>query len=224
MAGQCVAPYRQRGQHDGNAAEAIGEAVGRPTRRFVPVQSAEPDAGLRVHRARARRRGNRTAQVTQIRGVVAAVGLGVAPGIEPRRGRVPAILEDAENGLPALAREILAERLEQLRSFDHRVAHDDRQIAQLAAWLGRVPKPPSGGGKFRLGAITKRGDADLRKLRLHGARRVLATGARRDDANSRWAKGLKERRGANVAAVALAATPARSIWALPATGEAYRAA
>ncbi|MGH8717007.1 MAG: hypothetical protein ACREUI_09865, partial [Burkholderiales bacterium] len=59
---------------------------------------------------------------------------------------------------------------------------------------------------------------------LPGARSVLARLARREDAKSRWAKSIQERRGANVAAVALAAKPARIVWAMLAKGEAYRAA
>ncbi|MGH8711077.1 MAG: IS110 family transposase, partial [Burkholderiales bacterium] len=104
---------------------------------------------------------------------------------------------------------------------DARVFESGRQFA---AWLGMVPRQHSSGGQFRLGAITKRGDAYLRRLLIHGARSVLATIGRREDAKSRWAKSIQERRGANVAAVALAAKHARIIWARLAKGEAYRAA
>jgi transposase len=264
MAGQFVAPYRKSGKNDGNDAEAICEAVGRPNMRFVPVKSEEQEAVLMVHRARERMVESRTAQANQIRGLLAEFGLVVAPGIEKLRCQAPGILEDAENGLPALARETLNELLKQLRYFDERVAHYDRQIAQLAAasesaqrlmavagigpltatalvasvgdaklfhsgrqlaaWLGMVPRQHSSGGKFRLGAITKRGDVYLRKLLIHGARSVIASLSRREDAKSLWAKSLKERRGANVAAVALAAKHARIIWAILAKGEAYRPA
>lgn len=166
--------------------------------------------------------------------------------------------------MPALARETLNELLKQLRHFDERVAHYDRQTAQLAAasepaqrlmavagigpltatalvasvgdakvfhsgrqlaaWLGLVPRQHSSGGKIRLGRITKRGDVYLRKLLIHGARSVIATLSRRHDAKSLWVQGLKERRSANGAAVALAAKHARIVWALLARGEAYRAA
>lgn len=53
MAGQFVAPYRKSGKNDGNDAEAICEAVGRPNRRFVLVKSEEQQAVVMVHRARA---------------------------------------------------------------------------------------------------------------------------------------------------------------------------
>ena len=53
IAPQFVAPYRKNDKHDGNDAEAIGEAVGRPHMRFVPVKDVGPQAVLTVHRARA---------------------------------------------------------------------------------------------------------------------------------------------------------------------------
>ncbi|MGH8550037.1 MAG: hypothetical protein ACRERU_15840 [Methylococcales bacterium] len=52
---------------------------------------------------------------------------------------------------------------------------------------------------------------------------MLATRGRREDAKSCWAKSLQERRGANVAAVALAAKHARIVWAMLTKGEVYRA-
>jgi transposase len=133
MAGQFVAPYRKSGKNDGNDAEDICEAVGRPNMRFVPVKSEEQQAVLMVHRARTLVIESRTAQVNQIRGLLAEFGLVVAQGIDKLRGQLPGLLEDAENGLPTLARETLAELLEQWRYLDQRVAHYDRQIAQWAA-------------------------------------------------------------------------------------------
>ena len=53
MAPVFVAPYRKSGKNDGNDAEAICEAVARPNMRFVPIKSAEQQAVLMLHRARA---------------------------------------------------------------------------------------------------------------------------------------------------------------------------
>ena len=264
MAGQFVAPYRKSGKNDANDAEAICEAVGRPTMRFVAVKSEEQQAVLMVHRARELMVENRTAQVNQIRGLLAEFGLVVPEGIENLRRQWSGILENAENGLPTLARETLSDLIEQVRHWDARVAHYDRQIAQLAAqsepaqrlmklegvgpltatalvasvgnaqvfdsgrqfaaWLGMVPRQHSSGGKVRLGSITKRGDPYLRKLLIHGARSVMSTLSRRSDAKSRWVQQIKDRSGANIAAVALAAKHARIIWALLTKGEAYQPA
>ena len=94
---------------------------------------------------------------------------------------------------------------------------------QFAAWLGLVPRQYSTGGKVRLGKITKRGDVYLRTLLVHGARSVLSRLNEKMDRASAWLRSLMDRRGYRRAAVALAAKNARTIWAMLAKGEAYRA-
>ena len=118
MAAQFVIPYRQRGKNDANDAEAICEAVGRPNMRFVAIKSEEQQSVLTVHRARTLVVANRTAQVNQIRGLLGEFGLVVPKGVARLRRELPGILEHAENGLPALAREVLAGLLEQFHEFD----------------------------------------------------------------------------------------------------------
>ena len=85
---------------------------------------------------------------------------------------------------------------------------------ELAAWLGLVPRQHSTGGRPRLLGISKRGDRYLRCLLIHGARAALRTAGRHEDRRSRWAVGVEERRGKNVAAVALANKNARAAWAV----------
>ena len=97
-------------------------------------------------------------------------------------------------------------------------AAEFRNGRELAAWLGLVPRQRTTGGKPTLLGISKRGDRHLRTLMIHGARSALRTAAKRDDRRSRWALDLQERRGANVAAVALANKNARTAWALLAGG------
>jgi transposase len=92
---------------------------------------------------------------------------------------------------------------------------------QVAAWLGLVPRQDSSGGKPKLLGISKRGDVYLRTLLIHGARAVVKTAARKDDAQSRWINELVKRRNANIAAVALANKNARVVWALLTRTEAY---
>ena len=132
MAAQFVIPYRKRGKNDANDAEAICEAVGRPNMHFVAIKSEEQQSVLMVHRARTLVVANRTAQVNQIRGLLGEFGLVVPKGVARLRRELPGILEDAENGLPALAREVLAGLLDQFHDFDTRVAAYDRQIRALA--------------------------------------------------------------------------------------------
>jgi transposase len=262
MAPQFVRPYRKNPKNDGNDAEAICEAVSRPNMRFVPVKSVAQQAILMAHRARELLVGDRTALANQIRGLLTEYGIVVPQGIARLRRALPLVLEDAENGLPGLAREVIVELQDRLQDLDQRLATYDRRIAQLAsqntiaqrlmqlegvgavtataivatigngkafkngrqfaAWLGLVPRQYSSGGKQRLGHISKRGDVYLRTLLIHGARSVLRLTGQRTDAKSRWAERLKQRRGNNIAAVALAAKHARMMWAMLARDQEYR--
>ncbi|HEY6370867.1 MAG TPA: IS110 family transposase [Candidatus Sulfotelmatobacter sp.] len=103
-------------------------------------------------------------------------------------------------------------------------AHVFKNGRHMAAWLGLVPRQYSTGGKARLLGISKRGDRYLRTLLIHGARSALRVMGRRGDRRSRWAIEVAQRRGANIATVALANKTARIAWAMLAHGENYRAA
>jgi transposase len=132
MAAKFVIPYGQRAKNDANDAEAICEAVGRPDMRFVAIKSEEQQSVLMVHRARSLVMASRTAQVNQIRGLLAEFGIVVSQGVARLRRELPGILEDAENGLSALAREVFARLLEQFRDFDRQAVAYDRHIRALA--------------------------------------------------------------------------------------------
>ena len=92
---------------------------------------------------------------------------------------------------------------------------------QMAASLGLTPKQHSSGGKDRLLGISKRGNAYLRCLFIHGARSVIRTAAQKDDRLSQWVTGIAARRHTNVAAVALANKTARIAWAMLRSGTDY---
>ena len=81
-----------------------------------------------------------------------------------------------------------------------------------------MPGQTGTGGKRRLLGMSKRGDAYLRTLLIHGARSVLQH-AKEPGA---WVRQLRQRRPANVVAVALANKMARTIWALLAHGREYQ--
>ena len=85
---------------------------------------------------------------------------------------------------------------------------------EFAAWLGLTPRQRSTGGRTVLGGVSKRGDRYLRSLLIHGARAALRMAPKREDRRSRWAVSVHGRRGANIAAVALANKNARTAWAL----------
>lgn len=89
-----------------------------------------------------------------------------------------------------------------------------RNGRQFAAWLGLVPRQESSGGKPRLLGISKRGDVYIRKQLVHGARSVLYNAHKKTDRRSVWATAVKNRRGWNKAAVAMANKNARVIWAI----------
>jgi transposase len=89
---------------------------------------------------------------------------------------------------------------------------------EFAAWLGLVPGHVGTGGKIRLLGISKRGDAYLRTLLIHGARSVVLC----SKAPSEWLKSMLIRRPKNVVIVALANKIARTIWALVAYERRYQ--
>lgn len=94
----------------------------------------------------------------------------------------------------------------------------------FSAWLGLVPGQHSTGGKTVLLGISKRGNAYLRTLFIHGARSVLNHSAKKTDRFSLWAQSVLERRGHNKACVAVANKMARMAWVIMAKGETYRVA
>lgn len=131
MAPQFVKPYVKSNKNDAADAEAICEAVARPTMRFVPVKTAEQQAILAVHRARQGFVKARTAQANQIRGLVAEFGIVMPKGLAHIAKRVPEILEDAENGLPETMRPLVERLAAHLKELDRET---DELEAQTQAW------------------------------------------------------------------------------------------
>jgi len=128
MAPQFVKPYVKTNKSDRNDAEAICEAVARPNMRFVPVKTGEQQAVLSVHRARQGFVKARTAQANQIRGLLAEFGIVIPQGIGHIAKRLPEILEDAENALPGMMRQLLQRLGENLKAMDRQVGELERQI------------------------------------------------------------------------------------------------
>src|SRR5215216_6728112 len=81
IAPQLVKPYVKRGKNDAADAEALCEAMSRPTMRFVPVKTAEQQAALMMIGLRDRLIRNRTQLANAIRGYAAEFGLIAATGI-----------------------------------------------------------------------------------------------------------------------------------------------
>lgn len=96
-----------------------------------------------------------------------------------------------------------------------------RSARDLAAWLGLVPRQATTGGKPRLLGITKRGNAYLRTLLIHGARAALPSLSASSTAMGEWMRGLLGRAHKNKVVVALAGNLARIAWAVLCSGEIY---
>jgi transposase len=75
--------------------------------------------------------GNRTALVNQVRGLLSERGIIIPQGINKVREQLPLILEDAENDLTVLSREMFAEQYESLKVLDKEIKEQDRRISRL---------------------------------------------------------------------------------------------
>ena len=128
MAPKFVAPYRKSEKNDGNDAEAICEAVTRPSMRFVPVKSVEQQALLALHRVRQGFVVERTAIINRLRGLMTEFGVVMAlRSVTVRRQAAT-----AAEALPELARGAIGDLLEQLRRLDERIEAYDQQIQAQA--------------------------------------------------------------------------------------------
>ncbi len=264
IAPQYVKPYVKGNKNDYNDAEGIAEAAQRANMRFVPIKTVAQQDIQNFHRQRERLKKERTALVNQVRGLLAEYGIVINKGVIAVREGLPDILEDAENDLTTLSRELFAELLEELQRLDQRFGGCEKRMhvinqehavcrrlddilgigpitasatyaaagdgkdfvngRHFSAWIGLVPGQHSTGGKTTLLGISKRGNAYLRTLFIHGARAVLQHSAKKTDRFSLWAQALLERRGYNKACVAVANKMARMAWVIMAKGETYRSA
>jgi transposase len=140
MAPQFVKPYVKSNKNDANDAEAICEAVARPTMRFVAVKTIAQQDIQAIHRVRSELVSHRTAKVNQIRGLLAEYGLAVGRRIEVLRTALPLLLEDAENGLTLDFRILLDELRQDLINLDERVQVMDKKIKTLANSHGEAKR------------------------------------------------------------------------------------
>ena len=128
IAPQFVKPFVKSNKNDVADAEAICEAVSRPTMRFVPLKSLEQQAVLSLHRARQGFIKARTAQANQIRGLLSEYGLVIPKGIAYINQRVPALIEDATNELPGVFRSLIDRLLDNLKLLNNQVSEIESQI------------------------------------------------------------------------------------------------
>ena len=128
MPASYVKPYVKRQKNDATDAEAICEAVTRPTMRFVPVKSAEQQSVLMLHRVREILIRQRTMLINALRGHLAELGIVTRQGVAGV-GMLVALVEDEDHDMiPALARSALFPLIQQLREVHEKVGDMDRQI------------------------------------------------------------------------------------------------
>jgi transposase len=132
MPPQFVKPYVKSNKSDAKDAEAICEAMSRPTMRFVTVKTVEQQDIQATHRIRSELVTQRTAKAIQIRGLGAEYGLVAPKHMSSLRAAIPCWLEDAENGLTGDFRRLLQGVWEDLLVLDERVGEMDKAIKRLA--------------------------------------------------------------------------------------------
>ena len=126
-----VKPYVKRGKNDATDAEAICEAVSRPNMRFVPVKSADQQAVLMLHRARALLIRQQTMLANAFRAHLAELGIVVPQGIRHVRALVERVFGKDAIDLPALARTALRPLVAQLMELRLQIKTIEKE---LLAW------------------------------------------------------------------------------------------
>jgi transposase len=144
-----VKPFVKSNKNDFRDAEAIAEAVLRPTMRFVPLKSREQLDLQALHRVRQRLVGERTAVINQIRGFLLEHGITVRAGPPALRRALPEILADQRGALsPGMAQLILDidgdwrrldERIGEVTATIEEAARQDESCRRLMAVPGIGP-------------------------------------------------------------------------------------
>jgi len=140
-----VKPYVRRGKNNAADAAAICEAISRPTMRFVPVKSTDQQAVLVLHRGRDLLVKQRTMLINALRCHLAEFGIVAAQKRTGLAQLVALVKDDAEEGVPVLARRALEPLISQLQQAQVAIARLDKEIE---AWhrsdpasrrLGTIP-------------------------------------------------------------------------------------
>ena len=124
-------PYVKRGKTDANDAEAICEAVTRPTMRFVPVKSPEQQAALALHRTRDLLVKQRTQLVNMIRGLLAEFGIEMARGLHHALALAKQLTDGRAADVPALAQRVIASLAQQIGALQEQLEVLEKE---LVAW------------------------------------------------------------------------------------------
>jgi transposase len=124
-----VKPYVKRNKNDGRDAEAICEAVSRPTMRFVAVKSVEQQAMLSVHTTRALLVKQRTMVANALRAQLSELGIVAAQGREGLH-ELMTRLEAPSEEIPEMMRSALLMLVEQWHALDAKERVLEKQIVK----------------------------------------------------------------------------------------------
>jgi transposase len=131
MAPQFVKPYVKSNKHDMADAEAIAEAVTRPTMRFVPIKELAQQDFQALHRVRERLVKARTALINEIRGLLSEYGIVLPQGVTKFRHGLLPMLEQEQAKLTALGREIFRQLYEEWLILEQRLTYDHEQLETI---------------------------------------------------------------------------------------------
>ena len=127
-----VKPFLKGHKNDYRDAEAIAEAVQRPTMRFVALKSIEQLDLQSLHRVRSRLVGQRTAVINQIRGFLLEHGIAIRQGPAGLRQALPSILAQPIGELSPLLLRLLEDLVDDWRQLDRRIEAVTAEIETLA--------------------------------------------------------------------------------------------
>jgi len=129
MPPQYVKTYVKRNKNDAADAEAICEAVGRPSMRFVPVKTVEQQSALLMHRGRELLVRQRTMLVNALRGHLAEFGLVAAQGLHKVSELIAIVRDDNDERVPDIAHQVLRVIAEQIDQLHARISTIEAQIS-----------------------------------------------------------------------------------------------
>jgi transposase len=132
MPAKYVKPFLKGHKNDYRDAEAIAEAVQRPTMRFVPFKSDEQLDLQALHRVRSRLVAQRTAVINQIRAFLLEHGVPVRQGPGALRQALPSILAQRTDTLSSRIIRLIEGLIDDWRRFDQRIADVTSEVEQLA--------------------------------------------------------------------------------------------
>jgi transposase len=132
MAPQFVKPYVKSNKNDSRDAEAIAEAVTRPTMRFVPIKDVAQQDIQALHRVRERLMGERTALGNEVHGLLHEYGIVIPKGGAKFRHAVVSKLESAKDKLSALSQEMFWKLVEEFAALEKQLAYYQEKLEALA--------------------------------------------------------------------------------------------